>query len=127
MKDFCPVLRVPLLNLAIENGGEVVIVVVRAEMFLVIGLRRRALQAHAVQIPLGIRIVSDVIQGFEIVLRVHGGSPSGNRIETPMDKYSKLRIGVPLRKGMAPERLDGRIIMRGSLRAGSRQDESKYE
>src|SRR5882757_9586013 len=96
-------------------------------MFFVIGLRGRALQAHAVQIPLGIRIVSDVVQGFEIVLGVHGGSPSGNRVETPMDKYSKLRIRVPLRKRMAAERLDGRIIMRGSLRAGSRQDESTYE
>src|SRR6267154_5529754 len=96
-------------------------------MFLVIGLRRRALQAHAVQIPLGIRIVSDVVQGFEIVLGVHGGSPSGNGVETPMDKYSKLRVGVPLRKRMAIERLDGRIIMRGSLRGDRRKDKERRE
>ena len=40
---------------------------------------------------------------------------------------SRLRVGVPLRKRMAPERLDGWLVVRGSLRGNRRKGEERCD
>jgi hypothetical protein len=42
-----------------------------------------------------------------------------------MDKYSKLCVGVPLRKRVSIEGFDGRLIVRGSLSANRRKDNER--
>src|SRR6266853_2757795 len=117
-----PGIWVPFLDLLIEDGSEVVVVVIRAVMVAVIGLSRRALQAHAVQIPFGIGIVRDVVHRLEIMLRVNQWRPTRNGIESPVDKYSELSAGVPLRKGMLIQGFQCGFVVRRCLGAKWQKD-----
>src|SRR6266446_5631423 len=54
---FSPGVRIPLLNLPVEDWSEVVVIVVRAIMLAMVGLRRCSLEPHAVQIPFCIGVL----------------------------------------------------------------------
>ncbi len=41
-------------------------------------------------------------------------SPARNRVQTPVNEYAELGIGIPLRKRMLVERLQGRFVVRWS-------------
>src|SRR6185437_1902860 len=80
-------------------------------------LRGRAGNAHDVEVPLGVRVVLDVISGCEVVLRMRERCPSGDGVESPMDEDAQLGAGIPLRKGMPIERVDRGLVFLGSLGA----------
>ena len=63
-----PLFRLPLHALPVKDRGEIVIVVVGPVMLTVIGLRGGAVDAHHVVVPLGIRVVLDVVGIAEVVL-----------------------------------------------------------
>ena len=86
-KDLCPGIGIPFLNLAIKGRSKVVVIVISAIGFTMVSLGRRALQSHGVQVPLCIRILSNVVLRCEIVLRVDERGPTRNRVKTPMYKY----------------------------------------
>ena len=71
-----PRVGIPLLDLPVKHRREVVVVVVSAVLLAMIGLSRRSLQPHAVQIPFCIRVMVDVIRGSKVML---GGADSGIR------------------------------------------------
>src|ERR1700739_3568347 len=60
-KDLRPRIRIPFLNILIKYRCEVVIVVVGAVMLAVIRLRWGSIKTHAVQVPLGIRIMVNIV------------------------------------------------------------------
>src|SRR6202022_3635982 len=88
LKYLRPRIRIPLLNLAVEDWSEIVIVVVCAVVFAVIILGWGPVETHAVEVPLRVRIVGDVILGREIVLRVDQRRPAWDRVKAPVDKDS---------------------------------------
>ena len=89
-----PRIRRPLCGLFIKGAREV-IVVGTAVVLLLVHLCRRAGDAHPVVVPLGIRIIEDVVRIAEVMTRVLKRCPTRDGIETPMDEDAKLRIVVP--------------------------------
>ena len=73
-----------------------------------VSLGRRAVDPHDIQIPLSIGIVLDVVGCGEVMLWMNQRSPARNRIKAPVNKYSELRVGIPLRQGMLVERFKRR-------------------
>src|SRR6266851_539201 len=114
MEYFGPCAGIPFLNLPVEVRSKVVVIVVSAIMLAMVGLGRRSVESHAVQVPLRIGIVTDVVLRSEVMLRMNERSPAGNGIETPVNEYPKLCVSVPLRKWMPIERFNsGLIVGRG--------------
>src|SRR5882762_10461707 len=111
-----PRVRVPLLDLLVKKGSKAVVVVVGSVMLAMIRLRGRSSEPHAVEIPLRIRIVGDVILRSEIMLGMNQRRPAGDRVESPVNEYSQLRAGIPPRKRMFIQRFKGRFVVRGLLR-----------
>jgi len=60
------------------------------------------------------------------VVGVVDGRPSGERVETPVDEDSELGSCVPLRKRVAVQGFEGRLVVRGCLGGahGTQRDES---
>src|SRR5713101_9372233 len=104
MKQFGPRIGIPLLNLSVKDRSEVVIVVGGAIVLAMVGLGRRPLESHAVQVPFRVRIVGNVVLGREVMLGMNQGRPPRDRVETPVNEYPKLCIGIPLRQRMLIER-----------------------
>src|SRR5258708_17659301 len=82
-----PGIGIPFLRFAIKNSSKIVVIVLSAIMFTMVSLGRRAFQPHAVEVPLCIRIVSDVVLRVKIMLGMNQGGPTRNRVETPVYKY----------------------------------------
>src|SRR5215472_3656141 len=82
----CPGIRIPLLRLFVEDRSEVVVVVVRAVVLTMVGLCRRTIDSHGVQIPFGIWIVFDVVQRREIVGRMYERRPSRHGVQAPVNE-----------------------------------------
>src|ERR1700674_2686683 len=57
-----PGVRIPLLNLPVEDRSEVVVIVLSAIMLAMVVLGRCSLEPHAVQIPFCIGVVCDVVR-----------------------------------------------------------------
>ena len=123
MEYFGPGAGIPLLNLLVENRSKVVVIVVSAIMLAMVSLGRRSVESHAVQVPLGIGVVSDVVLGTKVVLRVNQRSPSRYRIKAPMDEDAELRVREPLRKGMLLERGNCWLIVSRRLRMQAQSTE----
>src|SRR6267143_1969080 len=77
---FSPGVRIPLLNLPVEDRSEVVVIVVSAIMLAMVGLRRCSLEPHAVQIPFCIGVVCDVVRGSEVMFGMNDRGPARNVI-----------------------------------------------
>src|ERR1700730_15715859 len=116
MEYFSPGTGIPLLNLPVEDRSEVVVIVVSAIMLAMVGLGRRSVESHAVQVPLRIGIVCDVILRREVVLRVHERGPARNGIKTPVNEYPEFCVGIPLRKRMLVERFETWFVVRKGRR-----------
>src|ERR1700758_2691948 len=82
-----PGIGIPFLSFAIENRSEIVVIVIGAVVFTMVSLGRRAIQPHAVEVPLCVRIVSNVVLRVKIMLRMNEGSPTRDGVETPVYKY----------------------------------------
>ncbi len=117
-EDSSPFVGVPFLRLAVEDGSEVVVAEIGAEMFAMIRLGRRAWDPHHVQIPLCVGIVLDVINVAEVVFGMRERSPAGDRIKSVMNKDAKLGARIPLRQRMTVERLDRGLILGGRIGRG---------
>src|SRR6266404_7261571 len=85
-KSLCPGIGIPFLSLAIKGRSKVVVVVIGAVVFTMVSLGRRAIQSHAVEVPLCVRIVSNVILRVKIMPRMNKGGPTRNGIQTPVYK-----------------------------------------
>ncbi len=83
-----------------------ILVVASVIVFAMIGLDRRPIEAHAVQVPFGIRIVGNVVLRCKVMLRMNQGRPAGDGVEAPVTEHPKLCIGIPLRKGILIERFE---------------------
>src|SRR5467141_1962934 len=111
-----PDVGIPLLNLAVEDRSEVVVIVVSAIMLAMVGLRRRSVEPHAVQIPLCIGVVCDVVRRGEVMFRMNERRPTRNRIKTPVNEYPEFCVAIPLRKRMLVERFETCFVVRRRLR-----------
>src|SRR5579871_235399 len=89
-KNLCPGVGIPFLDCLIEQGSEVVIVVVNAVVLAVVTLGRRTVDAHGVVVPLGVGIVSHVVRGVKIMFGMIGGGPAGDGVQTPMNKDAEF-------------------------------------
>src|SRR5580700_2494570 len=116
VENFGPRARIPLLNLPVEDRSKVVVIVVSAIMLAMVGLGRRSVESHAVQVPLRVGIVSDVVLRSEVVLRVNERGPARNGIKTPVNEYPKFCVGIPFRKWMLVERFETWFEVRRRLR-----------
>src|SRR3954466_7308407 len=87
-KSLCPRIGTPFLSPATKNRSKIVVIVMSAVVFAMVSLGRRAIQSHAVEIPLGVRIVSNVILRVKIMPRMNKGGPTRNGIQTPVYKDS---------------------------------------
>src|SRR5258708_37445850 len=67
---FGPDVGIPLLDLAVEDRSEVVVIIVSAIMFAMVGLRRRSIEPHAVQIPFCVGVVCDGVRLGQVMLRM---------------------------------------------------------
>src|SRR5580704_16570476 len=114
-----PVVRTPFLDFLIEEGSEIVVVVVGSVMLAMVSLGRGSVDTHNIQIPLSIGIVLDVVGCREVVLGMDQRSPARNRIKAPMNKYSQFCVGIPLRQKMLVQRSKGRLVVRRRLSMGS--------
>src|SRR5579859_6000802 len=81
-----PLVRDPLRRLAIEDGSEVVVAEIPPEVLAMVCLRRRARDTHHVEIPLGVRIIHNVVGVTEVVFGMGERRPARDRIETVMDE-----------------------------------------
>src|SRR5713101_7333682 len=117
MKQFGPGVGIPLLNLSVKDGSKVIVVVAGAIVLAMVGLGRRPLESHAVQVPFRVRIVGNVVLGREVMLGMNQGRPAWDRVKAPVNEYPELGIGIPLRQGMLIERFEGRLVVRGRLRS----------
>src|SRR5580700_4003740 len=106
MEYFGPGTGIPLLNLPVEDRSKVVVIVVSAIVLAMVGLGRRPVESHAVEVPLRIGIVSDIVLRREVVLRVNERGPARNGIKTPVNEYPEFCVGIPLRKRMLVERIE---------------------
>src|SRR5690242_654825 len=79
-----PGIGIPFLSLAIKNRSKIVVIVIGAVVFTMVSLGRRTVQPHAVEVPLCVRIVSDVVLRVKIMLRMNQGCPTWNGVETPV-------------------------------------------
>src|ERR1700746_2804254 len=86
MKQFGPRVGTPLLNRSVKDWSEVVIVVAGAVMLAVVGLGRRPIESHAVQVPFRVRIVGNVVLGREVMLGMNQGRPAGDGVESPVNE-----------------------------------------
>ncbi len=102
-EDFRPGVGIPLFNFGVKGRGEIVVVVIRTIGLAMIFLRGRPINTHRVVIPLGIRIVGDVILRSEIVIGMDKRSPAGDRVETPVNEDAEFCVGVPGGEGMLIE------------------------
>src|SRR6266436_4877031 len=59
---FSPRVRIPFLNLPVEDRSEVIVIVISAIMLAMVGLRRCSLEPHTVQIPFCIGVLCDVVR-----------------------------------------------------------------
>src|SRR5882762_960335 len=91
---------IPVLDLAVKNGSEIVVIIVGAVMFPMVRLGRRPIDSQDVQIPLRIGIVLDVVLCGEVVSGMNERCPARNGVETPMNENPELCVGIPIRNGM---------------------------
>src|SRR5882762_4966581 len=113
LEDLGPYIRVPLLAFAVEGLGKAIVVMVRAEMFAVIYLRRGPIETHGVVVPLGVGIRLKGFRGDffgEVELRKR--RPTGHGVESPMNEDAQLRVIKPPWERMLVEGLDRRFIVR---------------
>src|ERR1700745_444176 len=61
VEDFRPDIGLPLLYLTVEDGSEVVVIIVSAIVLAMVSLRRRSIESHRVQVPFSVGIVFDVV------------------------------------------------------------------
>src|ERR1700730_12709501 len=91
-----PGVGTPFLDLLIERGSEIVVVVVGSVMHAMANLGWGPVDPHNIQIPLSIGIVLDVVGCREVVFGMDQRSPARNRVKAPMNKYSQLCVGITL-------------------------------
>ena len=127
VKDAGPLFRLPLHALLVEHRSKIVIVIVSAVVLAMVSLGGRTVDTQHVQVPLGIRVVLDVVDVAEVMFRVRQRSPPRNRIQTPMDKNSQLGVGIPLRQRVLVERLKSRLILFCDLSLGRRSQQPEQQ
>lgn len=115
-----PCLGIPVLSVTVKRGCEIVVVIVRAEVLAMIGLRGRSIDSQTVQIPLRVGIVQHIVGVGEIVLRMHERRPSRHRVQPPVNEDAQLGVGIPRRKRMLIERFESRFVV--DRRLGRKSD-----
>src|SRR5260370_39918781 len=113
-----PSVRTPFLGLLIEEGSEIVVVIVGSVMLAMVSLGWGSVDPHNIQIPLSIGIVLDVVGCREVVFGMDQRSPARNRIKAPMNKYSEFCVGIPFRQKMLVQRFKRRFRVRRCLSTG---------
>src|ERR1700744_4458095 len=103
-EDLCPLIRIPFLTLLIEGCYEIVVVIVGAVVFAMIGLRGRAFDTHGVVVPLGIGVVLEIVFVAEVMLWMLQGCPSWHRVQAPVNEDSEFLLVIPLRQPLLVQR-----------------------
>src|SRR5579872_3541379 len=106
MEDGGHFVGIPLFRFTVEGRRKVVIALLAIVLFVVLGCRR-AWNAEHVEIPLRVWVVTDVVGRGKVVVGVIDGRPAWHGVETPMDEDAEFGSGIPLRKRMLIERLEG--------------------
>src|SRR5208282_4957942 len=115
VKQLRPVVRHPLPRLALEDGLEVFVGEMLAEGAVVVRASGSVVELQAVEIPLRVRILAEVrveaALGDDAIRIFSRGRPARYGVKTPVNEDPELRVLIPVRQRMSPDRFERRFVM----------------